>query len=1088
MINSSIRGAAFFSVCATFATPAFASPVPPLAPTSTSVVGVGAGTSAAATPPVSPQFGQSVPQTGSNFVSMAAGASHSLSLDGYGAVTAWGRSSEGQCTVPAGVYKAISAGGLFSLAIKSDNTLAGWGANGAGQTTVPAGTYTSVSAGFSHGAAIKSDGTLALWGANANGQTTAQTGTFLAVAAGGYHTIAIKADGTLKGWGQNANGQTTVPAGTYTAIAAGLYHSVALKADGTMSAWGAGSTSTVSGNSYGQSMIPGDAGSFIAISAGKAHTLGLRADGTVVAYGLSSATVGMPAVGTDPNYGQAIIPANTVGYTYTGIAAGGSQSLLLRAGSVTVVHSGVINGRYTTIQPAIDAAASNDAIYIPAGNFNETPTVPTSGLSISVAAAAYSGASGTAPLTFTLATGVLNTTLAGAGNVNATGNVSANNLAGNAGINTLNGLAGDDNLTSNAGADAVDGGTGIDTANYAITYVNAISGSTTLTVDSDSVVNVEKLAFSDATVAIVGRGGSEFTTLNLALAGTTTEKLWGVLAITSTTTGFTNQATLDAITGRFVTTGSTITVDTTGMTSTQLDAVAHNQTTAAVVSYPPVQVVSGGSPSGYFNTIQAGITFATAGDTINVSSGTYVEALTVAKTLTLNGPNVGKSGTDATRGAEAIVRIPSFTTSFATAPAVSTYTTDVTVAGGSSAWNATGWDASTGAWQLTAAPAANSFATFNVSSPSTSLGNAYARGTARYTASSNVPSAGQNISPVFVFYVSINGAYDSTITIGGIGGTYNLDPTNPSDWGTPLRNRQAFGFHLGASAGGAIVQVQGNRSGLPAGFAVLGGSTTWDQLMAATTASGATWSSLPLGAISIACAYAPGYHDPATAANSTSVLVKEFTVVPTPGAVDTATYNSDANKLVNVTGTNVSIKGFYFDGDNSAATSTYSSNGANPDADVAIYASATANGLLISNNIIKNALNYGVLLDGGAGSTSVFGEISNNKLDNNVSVAPITAAIKALLNFYAKIEGNTITNSYMGVETYGFNLVKSGAGVPSISNNTITMQTSVISGGSPYGGTYTGVNGISFHYHSAAASSWTIANNTVTNTNVLSHS
>ena len=174
MINSSIRSAAFFTVCATFATQAFANGGPSLPPTSTSVVGVGAGTSAAATPPVSPQFGQSAPQTGPDFVSIAAGTSHSLALDGYGSVTAWGRSSEGQCTVPAGVYKAISAGGLFSLAIKSDDTLAAWGANGAGQATVPTGTFTSVSAGSSHGAAIRTDGTLALWGSNANGQLQRQ--------------------------------------------------------------------------------------------------------------------------------------------------------------------------------------------------------------------------------------------------------------------------------------------------------------------------------------------------------------------------------------------------------------------------------------------------------------------------------------------------------------------------------------------------------------------------------------------------------------------------------------------------------------------------------------------------------------------------------------------------------------------------------------------------------------------------------------------------------------------------------------------------------------------------------------------------
>jgi hypothetical protein len=231
------------------------------------------------------------------------------------------------------------------------------------------------------------------------------------------------------------------------------------------------------------------------------------------------------------------------------------------------------------------------------------------------------------------------------------------------------------------------------------------------------------------------------------------------------------------------------------------------------------------------------------------------------------------------------------TVNFATAPAGGTYSTTLSVAGNSSAWNATGWDGSTAAWQLTAVPAANSVATFNINSavssamPSTTLGNAYASGTARYSATSNVPAAGENISPVFVFAVSINSLYDTEITIGGIGGTYNLDPSNPSDWGTPLRNRQPFGFQLGANAGGAIVQVSGSRSGLAAGFAVLGGTTTWDQLMAATTAGGATYGSLALGAMSVVGVYAPGTYDPATQYNSTSVLVQQFSIVPAPGAL-----------------------------------------------------------------------------------------------------------------------------------------------------------------------------------------------------------
>ena len=234
------------------------------------------------------------------------------------------------------------------------------------------------------------------------------------------------------------------------------------------------------------------------------------------------------------------------------------------------------------------------------------------------------------------------------------------------------------------------------------------------------------------------------------------------------------------------------------------------------------------------------------------------------------------------------------TVNFATAaPGGSTYSTAGTVAGNSSAWNSTGWNGSTGAWQLTAAPAANSYAVFSIdpasssAMPSTTLGNAYASGVARYSATSNVPSAGQNISPVFVFSVSIISLYDTEITIGGIGGTYNLDPSNPDGGYPSLRNRQAFGFQLGANAGGTIVQVTGSRSGLAAGFAVVGGTTTWDQLMAATTAGGATYGSLSLSAMSVVCAYAPGFHDPATAGagNSTSVLVQEFSVVPAPGAL-----------------------------------------------------------------------------------------------------------------------------------------------------------------------------------------------------------
>jgi hypothetical protein len=213
---------------------------------------------------------------------------------------------------------------------------------------------------------------------------------------------------------------------------------------------------------------------------------------------------------------------------------------------------------------------------------------------------------------------------------------------------------------------------------------------------------------------------------------------------------------------------------------------------------------------------------------------------------------------------------------FATAPAGGTYAT--TVAPGSSST----YNAANSSWRLTTTQ--YGFATYNIAAPSSlSLGNAYASGTAQYAANSSVPDSFQAISPVFVFSVSIASANDTQITIGGVGGIYGLGgSSNPY---ADLRARQTFGFMLGANAGSAIVQVEGNRSGLAVGFAVLGGNTTWDQLMAATTGSGATWGSQVLTGVSVAAAGALNTYDSATQANGVSVDVYGFSVVPAPGAL-----------------------------------------------------------------------------------------------------------------------------------------------------------------------------------------------------------
>jgi hypothetical protein len=74
------------------------------------------------------------------------------------------------------------------------------------------------------------------------------------------------------------------------------------------------------------------------------------------------------------------------------------------------------------------------------------------------------------------------------------------------------------------------------------------------------------------------------------------------------------------------------------------------------VSLAAVVVTNNGTVTGYFDAIQPAISSATtlASSVLTVAPGTYAEALTINKPLTLRGPNAGLNGTT-TRGPEAII-------------------------------------------------------------------------------------------------------------------------------------------------------------------------------------------------------------------------------------------------------------------------------------------------------------------------------------------------------------------------------------------------------------------------------------------------
>jgi alpha-tubulin suppressor-like RCC1 family protein len=277
---------------------------------------------------------------------VAAGAHHSLFLDGSANIWGMGDQRRGQLT--------------------------GWDSNP--QVTpaqLAAMNFVQLDAGDFHSVALRADGTVWTWGLNSDlqlGYTTTEEcdqgfGTnpmvpcstvprqvslpmpATKVAAGREFTLVLLSDSTVWGWGKNYWGQLglnqpymspPVPTPTQVHnitdvvdIDGGGQFSVAATADGRMWAWGGGTSGQLCDGSSVNRMAPVQVAvirDVVAVSAGWFTSRALRRDGTV--WGCGSNNFGQ--VGSGSTEGTVYIMQQTVGLTgVVGLGSGGYHGIAL---------------------------------------------------------------------------------------------------------------------------------------------------------------------------------------------------------------------------------------------------------------------------------------------------------------------------------------------------------------------------------------------------------------------------------------------------------------------------------------------------------------------------------------------------------------------------------------------------------------------------------------------------------------------------------------------------------------------------------------------------------------------------------------
>jgi alpha-tubulin suppressor-like RCC1 family protein len=82
------------------------------------------------------------------------------------------------------------------------------------------------------------------------------------------------------------------------AMAAGFFHNLALKSDGTVLAWGTSTNAADIGTdpNYGQTIVPAGLSNVVSMGGGGWHSLALRSDGIVVGWGRNEDSQATPPV------------------------------------------------------------------------------------------------------------------------------------------------------------------------------------------------------------------------------------------------------------------------------------------------------------------------------------------------------------------------------------------------------------------------------------------------------------------------------------------------------------------------------------------------------------------------------------------------------------------------------------------------------------------------------------------------------------------------------------------------------------------------------------------------------------------------